>query len=148
MGQEYVFGAVLLLANKLQVWGEGLVDELTMKQWFLLVFISRMTTPRPSVTQVAEFTGTSRQNTKKMLALLDAQGFVDLAPSTSDGRALSVGLTDKTWACFADNQARAVQAAAALFEGVTDEDLAGAVHTLEHLLAVLGNPPLDQAGLR
>jgi len=145
--QQYVFGAILLLANKLQVWGDDLLDNLTVKQWFLLMFISQMNTTEPTVHQIAEYTGTSRQNTKKMLEHLHEQGFVAINPSSADGRALSVKLTLKTGAYFRQNAGIALTAVSELFTGLPDADLRGAANTADHLLAVLGNPPLNLSSL-
>jgi len=145
--QQYVFEAILLLANKLQIWGDGLLKGLTVKQWFLLLFISQMNTTEPTVNQIAEYTGTSRQNTKKMLEHLHEQGFVAINPSSADGRALSVKLTLKSGAYFRENAGFALTAVSELFSGLPDADLGGAVKTAEHLLAVLGNPPLNLSSL-
>ena len=91
--EGHVFGSILLLANKLQSWGDGLFDELTLKQWFLLLMISKIKIQNPTIKEIADFTRTSRQNTKKMLEQLEKKGFVHINQSEVDARALNVSLS-------------------------------------------------------
>jgi hypothetical protein len=44
--EEYIFGSILLLSNKMQVWGDAILSDLTLKQWFLLILISNMKNKR------------------------------------------------------------------------------------------------------
>jgi DNA-binding MarR family transcriptional regulator len=141
--EEYIFGGILLLANKLQLWGDGLLDELTLKQWFLLMLISKMGTKKPTVKEIADFAGTSRQNTKKMLELLKHKGYVVMNQSETDARGLSITLSGKTWNYFSANASEAAERVSELFNGISDEELLVTGKTFEKLLIVFGNPPLD-----
>ena len=134
---EHLFGSILLLANRLQTWGDGLVEDITFKQWFLLLLISKMVTPNPTVTEVADFAGTSRQNVKKILSILETKGYVCLNRSGSDARALNVLLTDKTFEYFRTNEDKAANAVIKLFSEVSDEELNSAIAAAGKLLAAL-----------
>jgi DNA-binding MarR family transcriptional regulator len=136
---EYFFGNVLLLANKLQIWGDTLVEDVTFKQLFLLLLISKMETKEPTVTELANFAGTSRQNVKKMLESLKSKGYVYLDRSESDTRALNIRLTDKALDYFLANTEKAANAVAELFSDVSEEELSAAVIVADKLLTVLEN---------
>ena len=135
--EEYFFGSVLLLANKFQIWGDTLLEGMTLKQWFLLLLISRMDAQNPTVKAVADFAGTSRQNVKKMLEHLEREGYVSLNRSRGDARALSVRLTDRTFAFFNAYAQKGADAVRELFMGVSDGELKAAVETADKLFLAL-----------
>lgn len=98
--KEYLFGSIFLLSNKLQALGDSYLEEVTVKQWFLLVMIHQLETEQPSITEVAAWIGSTRQNVRKMLEVLAAKGYVQLAVNPQDKRNLSVSLTEKTYGFF------------------------------------------------
>jgi DNA-binding MarR family transcriptional regulator len=142
--EEYVFGSILLLSNKIQVWGDNIISDLTLKQWFLLALISKMENKNPTLNEISEFTGTSRQNVKKMLEHLDEKKYLKMKKSKVDARALNVSLLKKTYDYFNDNEENGAKAINSLFSEITDEDLNITYKTLEKLLTFLGNPLLEE----
>lgn len=125
--REFVFGSILLLSNKLQIAGDGIMEGLTLKQWFLLIMMNILKMENgketQTVTEVAESTGTSRQNVRKMLDVLARKGFVVLTPSPTDRRALNVGLTERCYAFFARNERIGDKFLDDLYESVTAGEL-------------------------
>lgn len=142
--EEYIFGSILLLANKLQIWGDNMIPDLTLKQWFLLILISKMGIQNPTVKEVADFTGTSRQNTKKMLEQLEIKEYISISKSKKDARALNVTLSRKTFEYFVANEKRGAEAVRNLFSEISDDELSVTNRTLEKVLIVLENPPLEE----
>lgn len=142
--EEYVFGSTLLLANKLQIWGDNVLDDLTMKQWFLLMLISKMGIQNPTIKEIANFTGTSRQNVKKMLEHLEKKEYVSIDKSETDARALNVTLSTKTFEYFIKNEKKGAEAVQGLFTEITDNELSITSRTLEKLLIFFGNSPLEE----
>ena len=65
--EEFIIGAISLLSNGLTRFGDGVLPEITFRQWFLLMLISRMDEEEKSINSIAEYVGTTRQNVKKML---------------------------------------------------------------------------------
>ena len=141
--EAYIFGSIMLLANKLQIWGDGVIEGMTMKQFFLLILISKMEKRNPTITEAADFSGTSRQNVKNMLGPLQAKGFVKIGKSETDARALGVSLSEKTYEYFAANDKKSSDALNGLFSEISDDDLGATIRTLEKLLITLGHPPLE-----
>jgi DNA-binding MarR family transcriptional regulator len=144
--EEYVFGSILLLSNKIQVWGDNIISDLTLKQWFLLILISKMENKNPTLNEISEFTGTSRQNIKKMLGHLDEKKYLKIKKSKTDARALNVSLLKKTFDYFNDNEIKGMEAVNLLFSKITDEELSITCRTLEKLLLFLGNQLLAVSG--
>lgn len=102
--QQFIFGCIFLLANKLQLLGDKLTEELTLKQWFLLNIIQHMENKFPNYNEIAKAFGTSRQNVSKMISVLHKKGMVDLHQSKSDHRAINVTLTEKCFDYFSSKE--------------------------------------------
>lgn len=139
--REFVFGSILLLANKLQIVGDGLMEGLTLKQWFLLMMLNLlqldMGDEPATVSHVAEFTETSRQNVKKMLEVLQRKGFVTLSPSVTDHRALDVQLTPQSFEFFNRNEQLGEDFLKRLYRTVSDDDLQTVDRVFRQLFAEL-----------
>jgi DNA-binding MarR family transcriptional regulator len=140
--EEYIFGSILLLSNKIQVWGDNIIPDLTLKQWFLLMLISKMENKNPTLNEISEFTGTSRQNTKKLLEHLDRKRYLKIKKSRADARALNVSVSKKTFDYFANNEKKCAEAVNSLFSEITNKELSVTCKTLEKLLVFFGNPRL------
>ena len=131
--REYLFGSVFLLSNKLQALGDGYLEEITLKQWLLLIMIHVMEKDQPSVTEVADVMGSTRQNVRKMLEVLEGKGFVALCANPLDRRTLSVALTPKAEQFFARFQSKGDAFLDRLFDGIPPEDLEATRRTVEAL---------------
>ena len=131
--REYLFGSIFLLANRLQTLGDGYLEEVTLKQWLLLIMIHVMDRDQPSVTEVADFMGGTRQNVRKMLEVLEGKSFVTLSANSLDRRTLSVALTPKTEQLFVRFQAKGDAFLDRLFDGIPPEDLEATRRTVEAL---------------
>jgi DNA-binding MarR family transcriptional regulator len=98
----------------------------------------------PTINEITDFTGTSRQNVKKMLEHLDEKKYLKIQKSKTDARALNVSLLQKTYNYFNDNETKGAEAVNALFSEVTDEELRITSQTLEKLLLFFGTQPLEE----
>lgn len=105
---EYLFGSIFLLSNKLQALGDSYLQEITVKQWFMLVMIHHMGKEPPSITEIAAFIGSTRQNVRKMLEALSVKGYVKLTVNPHDKRNLSVSLSEKTYLFFKESDDKAL----------------------------------------
>lgn len=119
--KEYLFSSIFLLANKLQTLGDAVLEEITLKQWLLLIMIFNMEEKQPSVTEIAEFIGGTRQNVRKMLEVLSDKGYVTLCVNKQDKRNLSVALTDKTFMFFTQFEAKGAVFLEQLFNGINTD---------------------------
>lgn len=132
--EEFVFGNILLLANKLTQFGDSIFPDITFKQWFLLIMISNMEADDKNINQIADFIGSTRQNVKKMLIPLEGKGYVSISRSLKDSRALNISLTEKTYKYFDDNANMAageIKQLFSLFSNREIEDLIGSVVKLK-----------------
>lgn len=135
--ENYILGAISLVSNELNGFCGSFLSDITFKQWFLLMMISKMEKGEKSVNLIADFTGTSRQNVKKMLVPLEKKGYVSVTDSEKDGRALSVELTDKTYKFFFDYDGRIAKATDLLFKSFSDAELDLFVSSFRKIIATL-----------
>lgn len=91
---HYVFGGIFVLANRLQTLADSLDDKVTIKQWTLMAFLAD-NGAYLSVSELAHWTGSTRQNVRKMAALLQERGYVELQADLHDKRAVNISLTRK-----------------------------------------------------
>lgn len=145
--EEYIIGCVSLLSNKLSQAGDTIFPDITFKQWFLLMMISKMEPGQEkNINSISEVVGTSRQNIKKMLITLEAKGYVVIEKSVHDLRALKVELTDKTYQYFLDISDIAAQQANQLFKRFSHDEINSLIYNLQKLmdcLAVYGERELN-----
>ena len=137
--EEFIIGAISLLSNGLTRFGDGVLPEITFRQWFLLMLISRMDEEEKSINSIAEYVGTTRQNVKKMLTSLEAKGYVAVSRSRQDASALKVELTQKAYQYLADYDEPLANETNRLFLLFSDEEIESFVSSLKKLRQSLEN---------
>ena len=135
--EQYVIGAISNLSNRFSRFADSLHTDITFKQWFLLMMISRMDEEPRNVRDIAEYTGTSRQNVKKMLSSLEKKGYVTCKRSSEDGSALDVELTRKAYRYFEKNDEQAAHKTAELFEPVSNAEFNTIIASIQKLTECL-----------
>lgn len=123
--KAFIFGGVLLLANKLQILGDKLDPKITLKRWLLLAMIVRSKTSTPTISEIASYVGSSRQNVKKMASILEKQGFVNLKKDEKDARILRVEITDKCMEHLKSRDYLEQEFMSALFQDMNGDILKG-----------------------
>lgn len=95
--QAFIFGNFFLLANRLQVVCDQYLkkDNITTKQWLLLAAISQFVDATPTLSQVSEMIGYSRQNIKQLALKLEKKEFLKIIKDEQDTRAYRLVLTEK-----------------------------------------------------
>lgn len=135
--QYVLFGGTFVLANKLQVVADKMVQGLSTKQWFLLRNLSELpTNPPPTITTLAKETDTSRQNVSKMLEVLHRQGYVALQGSSEDHRSQSVLLTELGRQILRQMAQEAAPFFSELFTGISEDECVAAANVV---LKLIGN---------
>ena len=132
--EEFIIGSISLLSNKITLFGDAIFPDITFKQWFLLMMISKMERQDKNLNSIAEVVGTTRQNVKKMLVPLESKGYVTIGKSKNDARALNVELTEKTYQYFDENNEPTASEANKLFSSFSITEIDSLVYTLEKLL--------------
>lgn len=133
-----VFAAIFILANRMQMLGDAMDPRVTTKQWGVLEALGSAGRPDPSLSQIAQMVGTSRQNVKKLVVALEREGLVQLHRDPADARATRVTMTDE---CRRHLAARAATERAFLddlFDDVPPDVVDGLAEGLASLLDNVG----------
>lgn len=118
--KAYIFGTIFTLSNWLQVLGDEFDKNITTKQWLFALGVSRFPEP-PTITEVANFIGYSRQNAKRIAAALQKKGFVIISQDKNDARALRIELTSKSIEYFKRRDKREIEFLEKIFTGFNAE---------------------------
>lgn len=114
--KAYIFASIFALSNKLQVLGDAFDENITIKQWLFILGVSKFSEP-PTVSEVANFIGYSRQNAKRIAVALDERGYITITKDKNDARALRITLTQKCTEYFAKRSQRELEFLDKLFTG-------------------------------
>ncbi len=123
--KAYIFGSIFTLSNKLQVLGDKMDPNLTVKQWLLIACISKYENYSPTISEVADAIGNSRQNVKKMAVILEREGFLDLKKDEVDARILRINLTKKCHTYFENRENLELEFIKLLFVGFNADLIKG-----------------------
>lgn len=132
--QQFIFGSIFLLSNKLQLLGDRITGELTLKQWLLLNIILNMGKQEHNLQEIAKATGYTRQNVSKMISILEKKGMVSLVTPETDHRSVHVVLTEKCMTYFKSKEKLGNTLLGKLFQGMDYEETNKLASLLGHLL--------------
>jgi len=118
--KAYIFGTIFTLSNRLQVLGDEFDMNITTKQWLFIIGVSKFKEP-PTISEVANFIGYSRQNAKRIAAALHEIGYVTISKDKNDARALRIELTSKCIEYFEKRDKREIEFLEKIFTGFDAE---------------------------
>ena len=121
--QAFIYGAIHILANRLQIVGDKIDPTISTKQWFVLAVVSKFKEAPPNIGDIATELGTSRQNIKKMANILEQRGFLKLEKDKSDKRIINLFLTEQCRNYFKGREQQEKEYIENIFLGVDDKML-------------------------
>ena len=130
----HVYALLFDLATRLQVLMDRELrpDDLTAKQWYLVLSLERSGEDSLALGELARLVGTSHQNVKQIALKLERRGFVTLRSDPGDRRSVRVSVTDACRRYFESRSARDAELLSLLFAPV-DEQVPHLRSTLEAL---------------
>ncbi len=139
--KKEIFGMIFLLAQRWQNLGDQELAEIgiTTKQWFLLVTLNIFFKEPPTLNQLAEVMGSSRQNVKQLASNLQKSGFVEIFQDVTDKRTLRFRLTRKNVEVWEPRAKRDEEYISSLFGEVSLQDIITTRKTIEQLVAISGD---------
>ncbi len=119
--QALIFANFFLIANKMQVVCDQYLKKsgLTTKQWFLLAAVKQSREVSPTLSDVGQLIGCSRQNVKQLALKLEEKGFLKME---QDLRAVRLTLTDKCRDFWEKRETQDEQYIADLFKYLEEAD--------------------------
>lgn len=91
---EQTYATLFSLANKLQVRGDEYLGNLTSRQYMTMVAIAHLSEGKTTLNNIARKLGSTKQNVKQIVTVMQKKGYVDVIPNTEDRRAVNVIITE------------------------------------------------------
>ena len=98
-------------------------DNITMKQWLMLIVISAGFKSPPSIQEVADAMSTTHQNVKQVAASMERRGFMALERDPDNKRIIRLKITDQCHALFQRRNEKDEKTIASMFENLTDDEM-------------------------
>jgi len=121
--EAFIFTAMHILANRFQTLGDRIDPQITTKQWFVLAAVSRFIEKPPNIGDIAALLGTSRQNIKKMVVILERQGYLKAEKDENDMRNILLTLTGQCLEYFKGRERQEDEYLERIFHGIDDKTL-------------------------
>lgn len=130
-GEEYMlFGMMFVLGNKLQVIGDSFYDEITTKQWFVLLMLEVFGNNPPTLSELSMASGSSHQNTKQLVLKLEKKGYVEFYTDSKDKRKIRIRATSNCNELTKKYNIKQQEFMKKLFEGIDKKNIKIALKTL------------------
>lgn len=128
-----LFGYFFAMSNRLQTVGDRFYEEITCKQFFLMICLRLFENGAPTINELSEIMGCSHQNVKSIAGKLEEKGYLEIRPDSDDARKLRIRLTNKADSLAKKYQKKELGFIDMLFNGISDEQIETTFKTLEKM---------------
>lgn len=128
-----LFGYFFAMSNRLQTVGDRFYEEITCKQFFLMICLRLFENGAPTINELSEIMGCSHQNVKSIAGKLEEKGYLEIRPDRDDARKLRIRLTNKADRLAKKYQKKEVDFIDMLFTGISDKQIEITFKTLEKM---------------
>jgi DNA-binding MarR family transcriptional regulator len=123
--EKYILVVLFLVQQR---WGyiinkEFAEDQITTKQWLLLVILGNAFNHAPSMQEMAEAMSTTHQNVKQLATRLEARGLLNIEREPENRRILRLKVTDEFYQFWEKRTHKDMASVNALFDGLDDDDV-------------------------
>ena len=128
-----LFGYFFAMSNRLQTVGDRFYEEITCKQFFLIICLRLFENGAPTINELSEIMGCSHQNVKSIAGKLEEKGYLEIRSDSEDARKLRIRLTNKADSLAKKYQKKEVDFIDMLFTGISDKQIEITFKTLEKM---------------
>ena len=126
---QYLLGLISAFDNRFQAKADKFFEEISWKQFFAIICIN-LCKESPTIGELSEIMGSSHQNVKRILGVLEKKDFVKILADEKDGRKQRIYLTDKTREFCEYHEEESKQIIGNLFKGIPEENLMITIKTI------------------
>ena len=128
----YLLGLLSAFENRFQAMADGMMKEISWKQFFAIVCINMCKEP-PTIKDLSEVLGSSHQNVKQILIKLENKGFVEFQEDSEDKRKQRIVLTKKCRKFCEKNNDMSIRIMEKMFEGIPEKDIKTTIKTITNI---------------
>lgn len=118
-----LFGTFFAFHNRLQATGDAFYQEITCKQFFLIICLELFGENAPTIRELAEVMGSSHQNVKQIADKLERSGFIRQTRDQEDRRKIRIYPTEKLQSLEERYEAKSKEFIERFYAGTTQEEL-------------------------
>ena len=119
---QFIFGAIQILANRIQVVADQNMRIMSLKQFMLMIMIAQFKDKAPTLSELAYEMGTSRQNIKQLALKICEKGYLKMIKDPEDARAIRLQAVGEYEDIFRDELEFQDRLLSELYEGVSPEE--------------------------
>lgn len=127
------YSLLFIATNKIQVEADSHLENLTLRQFMLLIAIAHLEPQEATIVRIANTLGTSKQNVTRLVSYLVKAGYLSSTPSLTDQRSVNIRITGEGLSMMRKNALRSNQYFLNLFQDFTKEEIAAFRRSLEKL---------------
>ncbi len=131
---KFIFAVLHVLANKIQGVADRGPGEVSLKQWLLVIMILQFEEESPTLTQVSEALGSSRQNVKQLALKLADKGLIKMEKDSNDARILRLSVCTKFYEYFQEKLVYQEHFLELLYKDIPEEEVQVTARCLQKLL--------------
>lgn len=128
--EHILFGILFTFGNLLQAAGDSFYEEITSKQFFLLICLSLFKDNPPTLNELAQVMQSSHQNVKQLAAKLEKNGFVTLMQDQKDRRKMRIMPAEKLAELSSKYRDSEDVFMRTLYDGLTAQEIAEALNVM------------------
>ncbi|MDD3222777.1 MAG: MarR family transcriptional regulator [Lachnospiraceae bacterium] len=128
-----LFGLFFAFGNQLQMAGDSFYEDITCKQFFLLICLNLFQEESPTIKELSGVMGCSHQNVKQMALKLEKKGFIRMEADAGDRRKVRIYKTEKLDEYAKKNVDKEDGFMKYFFEGISDEEISGTYKVMNKL---------------
>jgi DNA-binding MarR family transcriptional regulator len=91
---QQTYATLFSIANKLQVFADNSFKNMTTRQFMAMIAIMHLPSDQTTLINIARKLGTTKQNVKQIISLIENKGYVTIVPSSTDKRAVNIKVTE------------------------------------------------------
>ena len=111
------------VTNKLQMQGDKHLKDITIRQMLAIPALVHAPDGKATINHLARSMGTTKQSAKQIVDAMERKGYLAVAPSEQDKRAVNVTVTSEGQKAFAMCSERTDEFLANIFSDFTTEEL-------------------------
>lgn len=120
---QQVYSTLFSLSNKLQIRGDEYLKGLTSRQLMTMMAIIHLPEDGTTFNNIARKLGTSKQNVKQMVTIIEKKGCVVIVQSETDKRSYNVKITESGKQILFECSERGVVFFEDVFKDFSEEEL-------------------------
>ena len=128
-----LFGMLFALDNNLQAAGDTFYEEVTAKQFYILMCLYLFQGDNPTIGELSEIAGSSHQNVKQIINKLEKTGIIKTYPDSEDKRKLRIMYTEEMTDFSEKYNSQENEFIGRLYQGISNDEIVATYETISKI---------------